>query len=198
MLAAEFGCARATVNRAMRALADSGIIERRRKAGSRVALHPIRKAKLDIPITRLEVEGRGQTYRFRLLNQDLAALPPIIASRLDMTDGSEFWHLRMLHLADGLAFAFEDRWLNPAVLPKSEEVDFNAISANEWLVQNITYTKGDIAFSAENPQKEAAEQLGVEPNCATFIIERTTWHHQTPITAVRLTYAPGYRLHTQL
>ena len=34
-LAAELGCARATVNRALRELADEGVLERRRKAGTR-------------------------------------------------------------------------------------------------------------------------------------------------------------------
>lgn len=36
-LTIKFGCARATVNRAQRALAEAGILERRRKAGTRVA-----------------------------------------------------------------------------------------------------------------------------------------------------------------
>ena len=39
-LAAELGCARATVNRAMQALAENGVVERRRKVGTRVAIHP--------------------------------------------------------------------------------------------------------------------------------------------------------------
>ena len=35
-LAKEFGCARATVNRAMRELADEGILSRKRKSGTAV------------------------------------------------------------------------------------------------------------------------------------------------------------------
>ena len=42
-LAAEFGCARATVNRALRDLAQSGVLERRRKAGTRVVALPVRR-----------------------------------------------------------------------------------------------------------------------------------------------------------
>ena len=37
-LAGEMGCARTTVNRALRHLAEAGYLERRRKAGTRVAL----------------------------------------------------------------------------------------------------------------------------------------------------------------
>ncbi len=44
-LAGEFGCARATVNRALRSLAEDGFLERRRKGGTRVALTPVRKAR---------------------------------------------------------------------------------------------------------------------------------------------------------
>jgi formimidoylglutamate deiminase len=39
-LAREFGCARATVNRALRELAEEGLLDRRRKAGTRVAVNP--------------------------------------------------------------------------------------------------------------------------------------------------------------
>ena len=59
-LALEFGCARTTVNRALRSLAESGLLDRRRKAGTRVAAQPVAKATLDITVIRMEVEGRGQ------------------------------------------------------------------------------------------------------------------------------------------
>ena len=40
VLAVEFSCARATVNRALQELARGGVLVRKRKAGTRVALHP--------------------------------------------------------------------------------------------------------------------------------------------------------------
>ena len=33
---------------------------------------------------------------------------------------------------------------------------------------------------------------------ALFVTERTTWRQDLPITAVRLAFAPGYRIHTNL
>lgn len=194
-LAAEFGCARATVNRALRELAEAGVLERRRKAGTRVALHPVRKATLDIPVTRLEVEGRGQTYGFRLLHQAQETPPVPVASRLGLAPGVPLVHLETLHLADGRPFLYEDRWLNPAVLPDPGP-DFTRISANEWLVGHVPYTTGDIAFSAANASAGEAAILGLAPGAALFIVDRTTWTELTPITSVRLAYAPGYRLHT--
>ena len=105
-------------------------------------------------------------------------------------------HLQSLHLADGQPQIHENRWLNPAVLPDPAP-DFAAISANEWLVSNLSYLLGDIAFSAENASAEEAAALGVAPGAALFITERCTWGDQ-PITWVRLAHAPGYRLQTML
>ncbi len=198
-LAGEFGVARATVNRALRELAQQGVVERRRRAGTRVATHPVRKATLDIPVTRLEVEGRGQRYEFHLLDRALAAPPPVVASRLGLAPEARLWHLRTLHFADGRPYLYEDRWLNPAPLPGGELPEAEAgLSINEWLVRNVAYTFGDISFSAEAAGVDEAAHLGCAPGAALFVIARTTWAGEVPITLVRLAYAPGYRLHTLL
>ncbi|MDE3122023.1 MAG: UTRA domain-containing protein [Paracoccaceae bacterium] len=197
-LAAEFGCARATVNRALRELATAGVLERRRKAGTRVATHPVRKATLDIPVIRLEIEGRGQRYGFRVIDRAESEPPMTIAARLRLAPGQRLWHVRTLHLADGRPCLFEDRWLNAAVLPEGLPADPDTTSLNEWLVKTVAYTAGDIAFSAANATAEEAALLGIEPGAALFIIERSTWLGAVPITAVRLAHPPGYRLSTEM
>ena len=106
-------------------------------------------------------------------------------------------NLQCLHLADGQPQVFEDRWLNPSVLP-TPEPDFSAISVNEWLVSHIAFVTGDIAFSAEAASHEEADALSVRPGAALFITERCTWASDGPITWVRLAHAPGYRLQTLL
>lgn len=68
-LAEEFGCARATVSRALRELAETGLLDRKRKAGTRVALNPVRKATVEIPVIRKDVESRGNAYSFDLLDR---------------------------------------------------------------------------------------------------------------------------------
>ncbi len=197
-LAEEFGCARATVNRAMRELANSGLVNRRRKAGTRVAINPVRKATLDIPVTRLEIERRGATYRHALLEMKETIPPPLISIKMDLAKSTKLLHLRALHFADNLAFLYEDRWVNPAVVPAIRDVDFNTISANEWLVQNTPFTTGDISFSAANASAEEAEYLGADEGAAIFIVERMTRSGSNTITSVRLAYAPGFQMFTTI
>lgn len=195
-LATEFGVARATVNRALRELAAVGVLERRRKAGSRVALLPVRKAVLDIPVIRLEIEGRGQRYGYRLLVQARAEPPAAVAARLGLAPGAMMLHLESLHLADGRAALLEDRWLNPEVI--RQEPDFHHVSANEWLLAHVPYTTGDISFSAANARTDEARLLGVAEGAALFVVDRTTWEGERPVTCVRLAHAPGYRMQTMI
>ena len=194
-LAAEFGCARATVNRALRELAQAGVVERKRRAGTRVVRLPVRKATLDIPVIRQEVEARGQVHGFRLLAQHEAVPPVPVASKLGLAVGARLLWLETLHLADGQPFVHETRWLNRGVLPQPLP-DFAEVSANEWLVAQVSYATGDIAFSAAGASVREAEVLGVAVGAALFVTERATWAAEGAITHVRLAHAPGYKVQT--
>lgn len=196
-LAAEFGVARATVNRALRTLAEAGLLDRRRKAGTRVALQPVAKATLDIPVLRLEVETRGKTYGYRLLTRREAVPPGKIATAM-LTGPAPLLHIRALHLADDAPYALEDRWINPAVIPAARDQAFTAISANEWLLAHAPYTHGEIGFSATNAAQSEAADLGCAPGAALFVLERLTWDHDRAITRVRISYAPGHKMRTGL
>lgn len=197
-LAREFGCARATVNRALRELAEAGVLERKRKAGTRVALHPVRMARFEIPIIRHDIAARGADYGYRLLECATRPLPAATAAALGLEAGQQLLHVRALHFADGAPFVLEDRWINVAAVPEITEVDLGEISANEWLVENVAFSKGDLAFSARGAEPEDARLLQAPAGAALFVTERTTCRGAQPITAVRLLYAPGYRLHTEL
>lgn len=191
-LAVEFGCARATVNRALQALADAGFLERRRKAGTRVALHPTGKAIVDIPVIRREIESRGSGYGYQLLSRDLTAPP-------EHLDGNaKALHVTALHSADARPYVYEDRWIDIATLPAAMDEPFDRISANEWLVKTAPYTHGTITFAAETADEARAAQLQTQPGAALFVVARTTWNRERIITNVRLTYAPGYVIETSI
>lgn len=197
-LAEEFGCSRTTVNRALRALAEAGLLDRRRKAGTRIALHPVRKATLDIPVIRREIEARNQSYGYSLLSRELGSPPSSIRARLRLGADAQALHVVSLHLADGKPYVLEDRWINVLSVPTCLSVSFEQHSANEWLVGHAPFTSGDIGFSASNATEREADILGAIAGAALFVIERSTWDDDTAITSVRLAFAPGYRMHTEI
>ncbi len=197
-LAQEFGCARATVNRALRAVAEQGLIDRRRKAGTRVATHPVRRATLKIPVIRHEIERLGQAYSYQLILSESKVPPSSIRLRMNIEDRVGLMHLQAVHFADQTPYAFEDRWINPSSLSGIEDVDFKQMNANEWLVQNAPFSHGDISFSATPATETDAEILNSDAGQALFVIERTTWNEMKAVTCVKLLFAPGYRMHTNI
>lgn len=196
-LAVEFDCARATINRALRELAETGVIDRRRRAGTRVALNPVRRAMLDIPVTRLEIEAKGARYRHKLLLRDETAAPSHVVAAMNLAPASRVLHLKALHLADDRPYLYEDRWINLAAASGILAADLETISANEWLVQNVPISSGDIVLGAAGANAEDAAALDVPPGTALFVVDRTT-RAQSTITKVRLAYAPGYRMVTSI
>ena len=196
-LAETYGCARATVNRAMRELADEGLIERRRKAGTRVRMAPVRQARFDIPIVRQEIEEQGAAYRYFLVSRAIVAAPDWLRARLTLAAGAEVLHLVCMHYADGVPYQHEDRWINLDALPQARDADFSELGPNEWLVSAIPYSDAEISFSATLADAEMADYLGSTEGAALFTVERLTWWQDKANTYVRLSFRPGHRMTTR-
>ena len=197
-LAEEYRCARTTVNRALQSLADDGLIERKRRAGTRVKELPVRRAKFDIPILRHEIEAGGARYRPHVLLNETVKAPDHIAARLRLAGGATVLHLQTVHLGDGRPHAFEDRWVNIAAAPGILTAPLGEISANEWLVRHAPYSSGDVAFSASSASAREAAALETREGDALFTVERTTWFEDKFITTTKLFYRPGYKMVTRL
>ena len=193
----EFGCARATVNRALRELAATGAIDRRRKGGTRVALNPVRQAILSVPLIRAEVEARGAVWSYRLARRGLSPAPAGIARAMGLDPETPLDHVEALHLADDRPYVAEARWIDPA-LPGLDRAPFDRISANEWLLQNVPWTRADLEFGAFGCDPAAAGLLGIAAAAPVLVIRRTTWDGGRAVTHVRLTHAPGHLIRAEL
>ena len=197
-LAEEFGCARATVNRAMRELADEGFIDRKRKAGTRIKSSPTRHAKFAIPLIRDEIENSGETYRYALIRRDTPKTPDWLRARLALSPQADILHLKCLHYAGSKPFQFEDRWINLDAVPKAAGQNFDTIGPNEWLVQEVPFTEAELTFSSMSADLQISELLGVSEGVALFTIERITWLETQPITFAKLHYFSGYQMTSRL
>ena len=197
-LAIELGCARVTVNRALRTLAEIGLLDRRRKAGTLVALHPVSKATLSIPLIRNEIEASGKSYGYHLLSQKAKPAPARVTKQFALKADAPLRHVIALHMADSTPYVLESRWINSSVMPHLADVSFTKLSANEWLLRNTPFTHGDIVFGAKNASQFEAVHLATKPDTALFVISRTTWDYNTAVTMVDLVFHAGHRKHTQL
>ncbi|MDP5307143.1 GntR family transcriptional regulator [Paracoccus spongiarum] len=193
-LAVQLGCARATVNRALRELADSGIIERRRKVGTRVTATPSRRTTLEMPVIRHEVEALGQHYEYRLTGYATSVPTEAAMRALQVGAEDELVLIKAQHLADNQPHCCEAIWLNPRVLPHLTRADVEAVPAHEWLARNVPLTHGQFSILAEGASGDCARNLRVEPGTPVLAIERLNWTDATPVSFARQFYSPQHRL----
>jgi len=196
-IAQDLNCARSTVQRAMQDLSDSGLVERRRKGGTRVRSEPVTRATLDIPITRREVEQKGGRYGHQLIRRSTTEAPRGVMATFELTEPHPMLRVEALHLSDGRPYILEDRWISLETVPEAREVDLTTQSANEWLVLNRPYNRCDLRFYAITANSRVADLLQIEAGAALLVVERTTWIDKAPITTVQAITTPGYQLLTR-
>ncbi|WP_424830926.1 GntR family transcriptional regulator [Ruegeria sp.] len=196
-LAEEFNCARATVNRALRELADQGFVERKRKSGTRVKKEPRRQAKLEISLARQTVENQNATYRYALVERNLVNSPGWLTSQLNVEPGARVLHVICMHYADNRPFQFEERWINIQAVPEVEHADLNTSGPHEWLLNAAPFTDAEIAFCAISADGRLAEYMGTTTGTSMIQLERTTWKDGQPITFARMTHHPGFCVRTR-
>ncbi|WP_169569078.1 UTRA domain-containing protein [Sneathiella limimaris] len=189
-LAESYGCSRVTVNRALRELAETGFVERRRKSGTRVSEKTVRDARLQIPIVREEIEAKGAKYQFVLLDKTEIQATDKVRRLLGVSENAPVLHVRCLHLADGRPYQYENRWINLEKVPAARDQTFEAISPNEWLIRKEPFSNAEHTFSAALADEETAKLLEIEVGDALFVVERRTWQDDASITAVELKF-PG-------
>lgn len=189
-LTSHFGCSRMTVNKVLSLLARSGLVERRRKAGSFVSRPRSQSAVLEIQDIKTEVESIGQVYGYRLLDRTARKGTRKEASDLGIPTVSRVLALSSLHTADGRPFCFEQRVINLDAVPSAEFEAFEVSAAGPWLVTHVPWSEARHVIRAVSADDALAAVLGVKPGLACLVIERRTWNNGQPITHVTLSY-PG-------
>lgn len=176
-LVASYGCARATVSKALGALAKAGLIERRRKAGSFVAHPKVHSAVLAVPDLAQMIAARGEEYRWSL------------AARRPTTDAIDFpspaLFVEGTHFAAGEPFALERRWISLSAVPGAETVGFETEAPGTWLLHHIPWTAARHGIRAVEASRAEAAGLLVAPRTACLELWRSTWRDGVPVTRVR-------------
>jgi GntR family histidine utilization transcriptional repressor len=190
-----YGCARMTVNKALSALAASGLIERRRKAGSFVSQPLSQSAVIEIPDVRAEVEAIGQVYRLEVISRQQRRSTPADMERLNVQSPRQVLAIHCRHFAGRRVHAFEDRLIDLASVPEAADISFADEPPGTWLRGHVPWSEAENRISAFNADSMLASHLEVKEGSACLQVERSTWRGKRPITAVRMFY-PGetYRL----
>lgn len=187
----EYGCSRMTVHKAIDALVDRGLIERRKRAGSFVAAPKAHRAALEIPDIAGEIRGQGKDYRLGLIARVERQADARDRELLEIADGPVL-SLQCLHRADGKPFALEERLISLAAVPAARTVDFEQESPGAWLLAHVPWTDARHRITAIAATRPIAERLAVPLGSPCLSVERWTWRSDARITYARQVY-PGDR-----
>lgn len=190
-LLARYRCSRMTVNKALSALAESGMIVRRRRSGSFVAA-PAGRSLLQIQDIEQDAAEGGRRHRLVLRARGERKATKSDARRLEVAAGTPVLALQCLHFIDDRPWVLEDRLINLAAVPAARRADFSVRSPGSWLLEQVPWSQAEHRIRAVNAAPEIARALAIPRNFACLVVERRTRHASAPITHVVLSY-PGDR-----
>lgn len=188
----QFGVSRMTVNRGLRELASEGLVTRVQGSGTRVAeLHRI-SSRLTIRDIHEEVAERGHVHSNRVLRVAKEKASAAMAQSLGLRTGGAVFHSQLVHLENGVAIQYEDRYVNPAAAPDYLEADFTQVSPTLYLLQHAPLTEASYSIEACLPTAEEAKQLGIKRSEPCLAMMRRTVSGAHVASVARLVY-PGSR-----
>ena len=185
----QYGCSRMTVSRALSAVHQNGLIERRKRAGSFVSLKPHSSSLLDVPDLESELTALGHAYRFMRVRHDMSS----------ENDTDARINIEGIHFRDEHPMAYEWQTINLTLVPAAAATTFGPISPGHWLLTQLNWHSVENRVRAVEADNEVAQYLRLSKGTACLELNRQTWREDVWVTRVRQIF-PGsaYSLMTRL
>jgi GntR family transcriptional regulator len=176
VLVHEYSVSRQTVREAVRHLAAEGLVERRRRTGSR-----LRPAEFEQPLGSLyslfrEVEAHGvvQTSLVRSLERRRVV---DVGERLGLTANDDLVYMERIRLAKGVPLALDRVWLPADLAAGILDADFSRTALYDELASrcSIAPVLAREQIRPVTPSPTEARLLGLAGRRPCFAIERTPW-----------------------
>ncbi len=187
-----YRCSRMTVNKALSALAEAGLIVRRRRSGSFVAAPAGERSVLEIQNIEEEIRSSGRAYRIELVGRSERKATRHDALHLGVVAGAPVLALTCIHYAATRPLVHEQRLINLSAVPAARKADFSATAPGTWLLAKIPWSEAEHRIRAANADRRLAAALRMKAGQACLVVDRRTRQGGDIITHVTLTY-PGDR-----
>lgn len=173
---------RMTVNRALRELSRDGVIRRVKGVGSFVNEPNHHASLMEIRDIRHTIAERGTEHSCRLLEAGARAVSGETADALCVPEGTEILHAVILHFENGAPLQLERRFIRKDFAPGFLEIDFEAISAFDYLQSIAPVSELEHIVEAARPDSLEITTLGIEPDAPAIRVRRRTWVGETVVT----------------
>lgn len=174
-IADRLGLSRVTVRKALRGLAESGVIVQKHGSGNYIADSPPRVEQGLARLTSFseDMQRRGLKAGSQWLFREVSLPSPVEALRLNLSPDDRVVRLRRLRLADNVPMAIELATLAERDLPDHEAGTQSLYEALEK--RGLSPVRALQRISAVNLSSEDAALLGVFEGAAALGMERVTF-----------------------
>lgn len=191
-LVRHFGVSRMTANRALRELANDGILVRQTGVGTFVAEAQSRSHAMEVRNIADEIRERGHVHGARVARLEKVAADRDMATQLGLRPGAAVFHSLIVHLEDDLPIQVEDRYVSARAAPGYLRQDFSRITPNEYLSTVAPLQTVEHFIRAEIPTTRIRGMLGMAAEEPCLVIHRRTWSGGRPVSVAHL-HHPGSR-----
>ena len=191
-LVRRYAVSRMTANRALRELAQEGVVTRLRGVGSFVAEPAMHTEFLAVRNVADEIRERGQVYGCRLVAKEAIAAGAAVAEALGLTLGSPVYRALLVHTQNGTPVQVEDRYVRPASAPDFLTIDFDATYPGSYLHAVAPIDEVEHVVEAVAAERRERELLGIPAGGPCLRLVRRTWSKGVPVSCIWFTYPGRY------
>jgi GntR family histidine utilization transcriptional repressor len=181
-----------TANRALRELNDEGYVDRIAGRGTFVADFRSQSHLVEVQNIADEIAARGHRHSSTLLRQSKQRARGEIARALRVGQGTDIFHLLLVHCENGVPVQVEDRHVLASFAPDCLEQDFESVTPSAFLSSIAPLQEADHIVRAAMPNAAIRRYLHMEADEPALIVVRRTWSKGRPVTFTRL-HHPGSR-----
>ena len=183
---------RMTANRALRELHDEGYVDRIAGRGTYVSDFRSQSHLVAVQNIADEIVRRGHSHSCRVLRQSRQRARGEVAKALDVEQGTDVFHLLLVHAENGAPVQVEDRHILASFAPECLEQDFATTTPSAYLTSVAPLQEAEQVVRASMPNPAIRKSLAMDEGEPTLVIVRRTWSNGQPVTFGRF-HHPGSR-----
>ena len=187
-----FGVSRMTAHRALRELAQEGLVVRAAGRGSYVAQRRLDVSLLRVPDIAEDIRAEGGVHDAVAVAIRRTRATADIAAALQIAPGEMVLHSLLVHRSGGAPVQIEDRYVNAAFAPDYLAQDFTSRTPNAYLTAIAPIEEAEQIVEAVAADARLARLLAIGRGSPCLKVTRRTWAAGMAATFVRLV-SPGER-----
>lgn len=191
-LAQTFQVSRLTAHRALRELAQEGLVQRVHGVGTFVSAPRETSPAAKIYNIAEEVRSAGKVFSALVVHLGAVAPAPAIAGEMAIDDGRFLFHSAVVYCSDGMPVQLEDRHVMPDFAPHYLEQNFGAASTTDYLQSIAPADRAEQVIEASAPDAAVRGHLKLAKGEPCLTVTRKTWVGERITTFTRFVH-PGSR-----